>query len=220
MLKQKIKAIMMVSLFTLGLFASANAAEVAAPQTAKFAIEKVEVKDTKNVLVTFNKNLYTDVSLFELTLETKEAKQPVNVNKMELAKPNQLQLVLASELNMSTEYNLVVIFATDVDGNVIEKWVDGMSSFIPNNVLAPEVTSDVTATGTTAEDTMSLTAANETAAQPTVVADAGTWSLNGTGTAVEAVTTEALPQTWPKEVVFVVLAMLLSLALVVRRKNA
>lgn len=220
MLKQKIKAIMMVSLFTLGLFASANAAEVATPQTSKFAIEKVEVKDTKNVLVTFNKNLYTDVSLFELTLETKEKKEVVNVNKMELAKPNQLQLVLASELNMETEYNLVVIFATDVDGNVIEKWVDGMSSFIPNNVLAPEVTSDVTATGTTTEDTMSLNAATETAQQPAVMADAGTGSLNGTWTAVETLTTDALPQTWPKEVVFVVLAMLLSLALVVRRKNA
>lgn len=220
MLKQKIKAIMMVSLLTLGLFSSVSAAEVT---QAKFAVEKVQVKDASTLLVDFTKELYNEVNLFEVALETKETKELVAISKMELSKANQLSLALASELNMDTEYNFTVIFATDKDGNVIENGVDGMASFVPNNVIvkqevAPvvEETAPVVEEVTpVAEENVELNAAQEVVEvmQPVV-------EETSTGMNAAAVTTQALPETGPKEVLFVVLAMLLSFAFLVSRRKA
>lgn len=219
MLKQKIKAIMMVSLLTLGLFSSVSAAEVT---QAKFAVEKVQVKDASTVLVDFTKDLYNEVNLFEVALETKESKELVAISKMELSKPNQLSLALASELNMETEYNFTVIFATDTEGNVIENGVDGMASFIPNNVVVKEeVAPVVEETAPVVEEVVPVDEENVelNAAQEVVEVMEPVVEETPTGVAA-AVTTEALPETGPKEVLFVVLAMLLSFAFLVSRRKA
>lgn len=210
----------------------------------KFSMKEVKVQNPTTVSVTFSKDLYAEGSnMFEFTLTQKDTKAAVEVKGLALSGTTQVVLTLGKELTMDKEYDLVAVFVSDKTGNVIENGVDGMLSFVPNTVLASASTTsapasidatsaaptdaapvdmnaapteapiaDLTATGTEPQD---LNAA------PADASVSASWATDS-GALASAVATDAnaLPQTGPKEVLVVLLAMVLGLGVFVARRKA
>lgn len=189
-------------------------ATTAAPTTATFSLNEVKVVDQDTISVSFNKDLLEDVSFFEFLLtpasdDTKE----IAISNLTLSGTNALEVNTAEALQAQQDYNLVVVFASDKEGNVIENGVDGMVTFTTPEAFA-ESTSVEWALNAAPNEAAPVVA--DTAAP--VVTSEETTPVVATETA--AATADALPQTGPTEILFVVLALLLGLGFTYVRRNA
>ncbi len=174
-----------------------------------FSMTEVNVVDASTLKISFSKDLIEDTSMFEFLLTPKaDETRELALTGLVLSASNELTATSVESLTPNTEYNLVVVFASDKEGNVIENWVDGMITFVTPEVF-PEA-------GVVTEIPEEMTAAP---------VETMTWT-ESTGSTLTWVTTEtaateaqALPQTWTKEMMIIVLAMILALwFMFVRRK--
>lgn len=205
----------------------------------KFSMKEVKVQNPTTVVATFSKDLYAEGSnMFEFKLSQKDTKAEVKVSNLTLSGTTSVVLTTWADLAMDKEYELVAVFVSDKTGNVIENGVDGMLSFVPNNVLASATdaaasasasasatpvetpvdsampTSDLTSTWTA--EPQDLNAASDATALNAASASGETLS----GAAVVANSAEALPKTGPQEVLVVILALILGLGVFVARRKA
>lgn len=199
----------------------------------KFSMKEVKVQNPTTVVATFSKDLYAEGSnMFEFKLSQKDTKAEVKVSNLTLSGTTSVVLTTWADLAMDKEYELVAVFVSDKTGNVIENGVDGMLSFVPNNVLASATdaaasatpvetpvdsampTSDLTSTWTA--EPQDLNAASDATSLNAASASGETLS----GAAVVANSAEALPKTGPQEVLVVILALILGLGVFVARRKA
>lgn len=155
-------------------------------QEQKFTMENVEVVSDKELKVTFSSDVDSSkASSFEFMLTPKDNKNAeIKVENVSVwGNNNELSLKLASSMDVSTEYELVAISVSDSKGNTIESWVDWMVVFTSPSEFAPELNS----------------------APEELTASWSTWSL-ATEVAPNA---EALPTTWPKEALILILALMI-----------
>jgi len=122
---------------------------------------------------------------------------------------NTVVIELGSQLESNKEYELVAISISDVNGNTIQSGADGVVTFV-----LPEVQNASTEVLNAANDEPVVetpvveTPVVETTAEPQVDA------------AVAAAEAEVLPQTGPKEVMMVILALMLGLIVAIMRRRA
>ena len=201
----------------------------------KFSMKEVKVQNPTTVVATFSKDLYAEGSnMFEFKLSQKDTKAEVKVSNLTLSGTTSVVLTTWADLAMDKEYELVAVFVSDKTGNVIENGVDGMLSFVPNNVLASATDAAASASATPVETpvdyampTYDLTS-TWTAEQQDLNAASDATALNAasasgetlSGAAVVANSAEALPKTGPQEVLVVILALILGLGVFVARRKA
>lgn len=187
---------------------TATPAPAATPVAAwKFSIQKVDVVNELEVKVTFSGEVENyETSVREFAINKKSDKNNViNVVNSRVENKNQVVLELASSLDKDTEYELVAISISDVNGNTIQSGTDGLVTFTAPSVMATSET---------------LNAANpETpVVDGTPVATAVT--ATGTDAATAAAQAEALPKTGPREMMIVLLALMLGWIVVFMRRKA
>lgn len=196
-----------------------------------FALTEVKVDDKDTLNVTFNKELLSDTSLFDflLTLKSDDTTE-VALSWAVLDTPNSLKLKLNQDLTPNTEYNLVVVFVSDKDWNTIENWVDAMvtfttpATFASDSSLTWELNVDSNEMVSNEMVSNEVTSNEELNAAWNEQVTTSTWDLSSTWVAVPAEvladTTDKLPQTWPKEILVVLLALLLWVGAMFIRKKA
>lgn len=189
-----------------------------------FAMKEVQVVDANTLKVIFSKDLIensAEMSDFVLTSKKDETKE-LALTWMTLSASSELTVKTVEPLSTSQEYNLVVVFASDKEGNVIENGVDGMITF-----STPEKFdgTDLTLMDATASNTGALTqsgaeevlnAASETMTGETASGETASW-MTATDASKDA---NALPQTGPKEIFVVLIALALGFAFVYTRRKA
>jgi|GEM_PF-4028440 len=86
-----------------------------------FSMTEVSVVDANTLKISFSKDLIEDVSMFEflLTPKTDDTKEIV-LGNLALSGSNAVVAKAMEALTENTEYNIVVVFASDKDGNSIE----------------------------------------------------------------------------------------------------
>lgn len=218
------KKILVWALMLTFTLASAYATEVtnsgatteATTQTATdaFSMKEVKVVDQDTLTISFNKDLLEDTSLFEFLLTPKaDDTREISLTWITLSSSMELTVDTTEVLNANEEYNLVVVFASDKEGNVIENWVDGMVTFkTPEAFAVAETVVSEDLNAAPVEEVPAMDAAPV----ETVVPD----TASGITTEVAATTAEALPQTWPAEMMIVILAMMLGLGFMYARRRA
>lgn len=187
-----------------------------------FSLTEVKVTNQNTINLSFNKDVLEDVSFFEFLLTPKsDDTKEVGLSDIKLIGTNVLEAHTAEPLTANEEYNLVVVFASDKEGNVIENGVDWIAAFTAPASFASgnEVSSELNA----APMESSVTPQNEVPQDNSqnnvdMSVQADTTTVVSTETA--AATADALPQTGPKEMLFVVLALLLGLGLTYVRRKA
>lgn len=158
-----------------------------------FSMTEVEVIDFSTLKISFSKDLIEnswDVSEFLLTAKNDESTK-IDIENIALGWSNELILTLSGSLTWLNEYNLIAIFVSDKDWNIIESWVNGMITF-----LVPEQIEVV-------EEEVILDAA-----PIEVVED----SENAVSVEEVSTTAEALPITWTKESLILILSLILWLS--------
>lgn len=184
------------------------------PTTSTFSLNEVKVVAQDKIGVSFNKDLLEDVSFFEFLLtpasdDTKE----IALSNLALSGTNALEVTTAEALQPNQDYNLVVVFASDKEGNVIENGVDGMVTF-----TTPETFEGLSSVEWALNAApMETTTPVETPVTTEVTVDE---TVPAVTTETAAATADALPQTGPTEILFVVLALLLGLGFTYVRRNA
>ncbi len=176
---------------------------------SSFSVQRVEVISESEVRVVFSWDVEnSEASVREFFLAQKEDKTgEVAVVSSRVENNNTVVLNLAIPLVAEKEYDLVVISISDVNGNTIQSGADGMVTFV-----APSFVPDLLTEIFNAADVE--------------VTDVSTWSevwgdiLGEVEVEVVAAEAEELPQTGPKEVMMILLALLLGLAIVLLRKRA
>ena len=191
-----------------------------------FALTDVKVDDKDTLNVTFNKELLSDTSLFDflLTLKSDDTTE-VSLSWAVLDTPTSLKLKLNQDLAPNTEYNLVVVFVSDKDWVTIENWVDAMVTFTTPATFASDISSnwelnvdsnEMVSNEVNSSDELNA-AWNEDMVSTTSTEVSSSWVA--VPAEVLADTTDKLPQTWPKEILVVILALLLWVgAMFIRRK--
>jgi len=181
-----------------------------------FSMTEVSVVDANTLKISFSKDLIEDVSMFEflLTPKTDDTKEIV-LGNLALSGSNAVVAKAMEALTENTEYNIVVVFASDKDGNSIENWVNGMITFKTPEVF--NVTEVVTNQPTNETPIWDLNAAPVEEVMPT---STGELSETWVSTETVATTAEALPQTWTREMLIIILAMILGLVFMYVRKRA
>ena len=133
----------------------------------KFSMKEVKVVDASNIVASFSSDLYTEgTNMFEFKLTQKDTKQEVGVKSVTLSGTTSVVLALSGSLTMDKEYDLVAVFVSDKSGNVIENGVDGLVSFVPNNVLASATTVAATTTSAPTDAAPAAPAMDSTTAAP------------------------------------------------------
>lgn len=195
--------------------ATATPTTTAAPAST-FSLNEVKVVDQDTIAVSFNKDLLEDVSFFEFLLTpTSDDTKEIALSNLTLSGTNALEVTTAEALQPNQDYNLVVVFASDKEGNVIENGVDGMVTFTTPETFAEQASVEWALNAAPMEQTP----AAETPATTTDVAPAQD-AAPVVATETAAATADALPQTGPTEILFVVLALLLGLGFTYVRRNA
>ncbi len=198
---------------------------VSASETTTFSLKEVKVVDQDTLTVSFNKDILEDTSLFEFLLTPKsDDTREIALTGVTLSSSMEVSVDTMEALAPAVEYNLVVVFASDKEGNVIENGVDGMVTFSTPatfDASAP-VTGEFNVAPTETVWTPEAMPTEDTTAleQPVSDTTAETTESWVVATEAAAATAEALPQTGPKEMLFVVLALLLGLGITFVRKNA
>jgi hypothetical protein len=123
-------------------------------------------------------------------------------------------LELATSLNPSTEYELVAVSVTDKSGNTIESWVDWMVTFSTPSELSSTSATDTPLNSAWPNDLSAPVAWDLSSTWVTWSGE--TWSLNAADAAKDA---NALPTTWPKEMMILVLALILGWVVVFVKKR-
>lgn len=202
---------------------AANTTVDAGAKVGTFGMQEVKVADLNTLNVTFNKDLLEDTSMFEFLLTSKkDDTKEIALTGITLSAPAELTAKTVDALVAGEEYNLVVVFASDKDGNVIENGVDGMITFKADVAAGETTTSGEVATETPSSD-LNAAPASETpldaATAPTSDVAAGE---TGSGVTPEAAagTAEALPQTGPQEMLFLMIALMLGLGVMYSRRKA
>lgn len=197
-----------------------------------FSLTEVKVTDKNTLNVIFNNTLLEDTSLFDFLLTPKsDDTKEVALTWITLSSPNSLSIKTVEDLMPNTEYNLTVVFVSDKDWKTIENWVDWMLNFTTpntfstvdnswtlNEVMTPgnevNMNNEVNKEPTTENNELN-------AATVTTETTTSTWNLTNSWVSVETASSNAekLPQTWPKEIIVVILALTLGLwAMYIRRK--
>lgn len=198
---------------------AANTTVGTGTQVGGFGMQEVKVQDLSTLKVTFNKELLSDTSMFEFLLTSKkDDTKEIALTGITLSAPSELTATTVEPLVADEEYNLVVVFASDKDGNVIENGVDGMITF-----KATPVAGETSTEG--ALDAAPTTDAAPVVDTPTPVTgdngalDAAPATDSGVTPEAAAGNAEALPKTGPQEMMIIVLAMMLGLGAMYVRKN-
>lgn len=206
--KRMFAFLLAMSIFTSGAFAD----------EWSFAVTDVKVVNQNTFHVTFNQDVLEDVSFFEFLLTPKsDDTKEMTLSDLKLANSNVVEVTTTENFSPMEEYNLIVVFASDKAGNVIEAGVDGMVTFTApesfgvsveswelNVAPVEEVSSEVP------ENSM-----NETSEDMNTVTDTPV-----VATETIAATANELPQTGPKEIMFILLAMFLGFGLMYVRRKA
>ena len=181
-----------------------------------FSMTEVSVVDANTLKISFSKDLIEDVSMFEFLLTPKsDDTKEIVLGNLALSGSNAVVAKAMKALTENTEYNIVVVFASDKDGNSIENWVNGMITFKTPEVF--NVTEVVTNQPTNETPIWDLNAAPVEEVMPT---STGELSETWVSTETVATTAEALPQTWTREMLIIILAMILGLVFMYVRKRA
>lgn len=139
---------------------SSEAVSMDAAKTSGFSVSGVNVLASNKIEVSFSKELdNTDWAKREFKLASKDGVE-LAVSSVELTDSTKLVLTLASDMPASTDYNLTVVSLNDKDGNNIQAWVDGQTSF-----TTPE-TFDSLASASGASDSGTLAAAGDAKVLP------------------------------------------------------
>lgn len=177
-----------------------------------FSMKEVKVVDQDTLIISFNKDLLEDTSLFEFLLTPKaDDTREIIISSLVLSGSSELSVDTQEPLTPNEEYNLVVVFASDVEGNVIENGVDGMVTFTTPETFAVEIP---------VEDLNAAPSEEVPAMDVAPVDVANTEVSSWVTTEVAATTAEALPQTGPAEMMIVILAMMLGLGFMYSRRRA
>lgn len=211
----KTKILLAMLLASISSFAWVSASEA----TPTFSLNEVKVVDQDTLTISFNKDLLEDTSLFEFLLTPKsDDTREIALTGVTLSSAMEVSVDTMEVLSPAQEYNLVVVFASDKEGNVIENGVDGMVT------VSTPATFDTSAPVTGELNVAPSEEVSTPEAMPTAleqpVSDVGTTETGAVTTDVAAANAEALPQTGPAEMLFVVLALLLGLGITFIRKNA
>lgn len=188
-----------------------------------FAMQEVKVEDLNTLKIVFNKDLLQDTAMFEFLLTSKkDDTKEIVLTGMTLSSANELTAKTVESLTQDEEYNLVVVFASDKEGNVIENGVDGMITFKAGTTTAETTQSGElnAAAETDSEMTPASTETPVSTETETPALDAAAPATES-GVTAEAVagSAETLPQTGPKEVMIVILAMLLGFGIMYMRQS-
>lgn len=192
------------ALTVLSSLSSVYASNVAVSETwTTFSMTEVSVVDANTLKIAFSKDLIEDASMFEflLTLKSDDTAEIVLEN-IELSGSNEVVAKSIESLTTNTEYNIVVVFASDKDGNIIENWVDSMITFKTPETFAVTEEAPV--------EELNAAPVEES------VETSSTWVATETA----ATTAEALPGTWTKEMMIIILAMILGLGFMYARRKA
>lgn len=227
------------------LFLSLTTVSTFAATWDKFAIKEVKVVDGNTLKVSFTKDLLEDTSMFEFSLNPKsDDTKEIALTGITLSGPAELTMKTMETLANNEEYNIVVVFASDKKGEIIENWVDGIITFkVPANFSSP--TSSTWIIDETASSTDNTSPTDETIAPadwavtamdsaPAVDANAApATDTNATPATDAAPVTEWISlenaaatanptdvKTWPAETMIVIIAMLLGLVLMYVRRRA
>ncbi len=182
-----------------------------------FTLTEVKVTDKNTLNANFNNDLLEDTSLFDFLLTPKsDDTKEVALTWITLSSSSSLNIKTLEDLTANTEYNLTVVFVSDKDWKTIENWVDWMLNFTTPATF-PTVENSWSVNEVVAPTNTELNAAN------TEVNTSNTEVSISTNSWVSVETTasnaEALPQTWPKEIMVIILALTLGLwAMYIRRK--
>lgn len=182
------------------------------PDANKFAMSEVKPVDAKTLKISFNKDLLEDTSMFEFLLTSKKDEtKEIALTWITLSSSKELTANVVSDLAANEEYNMVVVFASDKEWKLIENGVDGMVTFKTPEAFGATPTampeSQPVETPMDAAPVVEPTATPETPAVAQPVDEAAAWA-------------KALPQTGPKEMMIIVLAMMLGLGIMYVRKRA
>lgn len=215
----KTKILLAMLLASISSFAWVSASEA----TPTFSLNEVKVVDQDTLTISFNKDVLEDTSLFEFLLTPKsDDTREIALTGVTLSSAMEVSVDTMEALSPAQEYNLVVVFASDKEGNVIENGVDGMVTFSTPatfDTSAP-VTGELNVAPSEEVSTPEAMPSAEPTALEQPVSDVGTTETGAVTTDVAAANAEALPQTGPAEMLFVVLALLLGLGITFIRKNA
>lgn len=97
--------------------------------TSKFWIKSVNVMDANKLEVSFSAELDNkDGAKREFKLTSKEGLE-IAISSVELTDTTKLVLNVSTPLETAKEYLLTAVSIQDKDGNTIEAWVDGQTSF-------------------------------------------------------------------------------------------
>lgn len=188
--------------------------------SAAFAVSEVKVVNQNTLDVSFNNDVFEDASVFEFKLTSKlDDTHEIALTGATLSAPNTIEVTTLESFLPNTEYNFVVLFASDKEGNVIQNGVDGMASF---TTPADFAVADVTTTVETVvpQDEVLNAAPEETSTDLNAAPTSETLSGETQEVTAVAETAEALPETGPKEMLFVLLALLLGAGAVYMRRKA
>lgn len=206
--KRMFAFLLAMSMTTLGVFAN----------EWNFAVTDVKVVDQNTFHVTFNKDVLEDVSFFEFLLTPKsDDTREIVLSNLRLANSNVVEASIAENFNPMEEYNFIVVFASDKDGNVIETGIDGMVTFTAPESFGVSLESGEFNAAPTEE--MSVEVPEYSMDEVSTDTNWGN-DVPVVATETVAATVNELPQTGPKEMMFILLAMLLGFGFMYARRKA
>lgn len=214
----KTKILLAILLASISSFAWVYASEA----TPTFSLNEVKVVDQDTLTISFNKDVLEDTSLFEFLLTPKsDDTREIALTGVTLSSAMEVSVDTMEALSPAQEYNLVVVFASDKEGNVIENGVDGMVTFSTPATFeaSAPVTGELNVAPSEEVSTPEMSSAEPTALEQPV-SEASTTESGAVTTDIAAANAQALPQTGPTEMLFVVLALLLGLGITFIRRNA
>lgn len=213
----KIKALLMLSFALSFSFANATSTGTTASTGAAstFSMTDVSVVDASTLKVSFSNDLLDDATMFEFLLTPKSDNTvEIALTGATLSWPKELTINTVEPLTLGQDYDMVVVFASDKEGNVIENGVDGMVTVsVPADLSTPAVTDWAMNAASTETPVV-----DETASETTM--DSAATEDSWVSTEVAATTAEALPKTGPAEMMIVVLAMAIALGFMYVRRRA
>lgn len=191
------------------LFLSLTSASAFAATWDQFAMKEIKVVDVNTLKVSFTKDLLEDTSMFEFLLTSKkDDTKEIALTGITLSpsSPAELTVKTLESLVSNEEYNLVVVFASDKGGKLIENGVDGMITFkVPttfdssksgtwtiDGAVAP---TSAPASGPTDSGATPNSNPTDSGATPNATPTDGTAPTDGTVPADEAAPMDAAPVT-------------------------
>ncbi len=199
---------------------------------SNFALESVKAVDLNTIKATFNADLATQVESFSFMLNKKDdSLTEISLTWVTISSPRELTIKTETQLDSNLSYLFAALFVSDKDGNTIETWADSAVDLVfelssnENNTSVENVSLNNSTENTStnlnsasSEEVVPMT----TSAPSESTTEVATTEATNAAPIEEVAKTEDMTkvETWPAEVLAIILALLAWLGLMFLRKKS